>query len=112
MIDGIGTDMCDIGRFRDLPYGENLHFYESIFTPNECVYCLSYEDPYPHFAVRFAAKEAVIKALPDKLSRKDIEIFHKEEKPCVRILGKDRDDIRLSLSHAETYALSFAVTMK
>lgn len=108
---GIGTDIVDIARFRNLPYMENRHFYDNIFTENESKYCLGFEDPYPHFAARFAAKESIIKALTEKLDRKMIEIIHKDKKPFVYIDSRERDDIRLSLSHTDEYALSFAVVI-
>ncbi len=109
MVEGIGTDMADIARFRKLPFLENRHFYDSIFTPDECAYCLTYEDPYPHLAVRFAAKEAVIKAVRDKLSHKEIEVIKFQEKPALSIRGKIKNNVRLSLSHTNDYALAFAV---
>ncbi len=107
---GIGVDIADIGRFRKLPYQKNKSFYQQIFTKKEIDYCLKKADPYPSFAVRFAAKEAVIKALP-KLPRNfhKIEILMKGKKPYVRVYAKKA---LISLSHTSDKAIAFAVIIK
>ena len=61
-ITGLGVDIEDISRFRETPFELNVSFYQKVFTGDEIKYCLSKVDPYQHFAVRFCAKEAFIKA--------------------------------------------------
>ena len=75
-IEGIGVDIEDISRFTGKPFPENKGFYERIFTKKEIEYCLQKANPYQHFAARFCAKEAVIKALSDEtLDFRKIEIL-------------------------------------
>jgi len=77
----IGVDIEDISRFSKLSYTSKKSFYDKIFTKKEIKYCLSKKNPYPHFTVRFCAKEATIKALENSnLSLKEIEIKMKNEK--------------------------------
>ena len=114
---GIGIDLENISRFRKLPCKKNRHFYEKIFTAGEIKYCLVKTDPYPSFAARFAAKEAVIKALPfDKLragskqvSRKDIEISLKSGNIDVRIRGLKNLKIFVSMTHTKEVAAAIAI---
>jgi holo-[acyl-carrier protein] synthase len=62
-----GVDIVDVARFREVA-GRNRDFLPDIFTQEEMEYCLSMKDPHPHFAGRFAAKEACLKALGIGLS--------------------------------------------
>ena len=59
---GIGIDAVDIGRFRRA-LGRRPGLAERLFTDGERAYAAATVDPAPHLAVRFAAKEAVMKAL-------------------------------------------------
>lgn len=63
MIVGIGTDIVEISRIKNAVAKWGERFLRKIFTENEISYCYKKKDPFPHLAVRFAAKEAVIKAL-------------------------------------------------
>lgn len=63
MIYGIGTDIIEIKRIKDAVEKWGERFLNKIFTKNEIAYCCKKKDPFPHLAVRFAAKEAVIKAI-------------------------------------------------
>ena len=103
---GIGIDIENIERFRKLPFIGNQSFYRKIFIENEINYCLSFSDPYPHFAVRFSAKEALVKALPYKVQDwLDMEVFFKKEKPHIKIRGLS-NKIHLSLAHCNDYAIA------
>lgn len=106
----IGVDIEDIERFKD----KSQEFLDRIFTKNEQDYCFSKPKPESHFAVRFCAKEAVIKALSalnvlhPRLSQ--IEVFHDENKfPRVKILDTKYANltIDISLSHDKTKAIAF-----
>ena len=108
----IGTDIVEINRFRKLPFAKNKKFYNKIFTESEILYCIKYKDPYPHFAVRFAGKEAVIKSIKDKVEMKDIEITHKKSKPFIKILKKESVNFHISLSHDGEYAIAMIIAEK
>jgi len=121
---GIGTDMEDVERFRKLPFEKNPDFYKRIFTPLEIQYCLEKGDPYPHFAARFCAKEAVIKVLSDvsqqvcNLNYKEIQIdVSKAGCPCVTFkknarLAVESKNLKISLSHTSEHAIATALYIK
>jgi holo-[acyl-carrier protein] synthase len=61
-IAGLGTDLVDIDRFRSV-LTRTPTIVGRLFTDAERGYCEGFKDPAPRFAVRFAAKEAVLKSL-------------------------------------------------
>ena len=63
MIIGTGVDIVEIVRFRKVMERLKDRFLLRVFTPGEQQFCIQHRDPVPHFAVRFAAKEALFKAL-------------------------------------------------
>ncbi len=110
----IGTDIEQIGRFRKLLYKNNQSFYKNIFTLGEIKYCLSKADPYPHFAARFSAKEAVVKAVGGSVYQaKDIEVVNdKDGKPLIKLKTKNlklKTKVLISLAHTKDYAIAFAI---
>jgi len=97
--------MENISRFRDLDYKKNFNFYARIFTPKEIDYCINTEDVYQHFAVRYCAKEAFIKAVGEKIiDIKSVEICMEQEKPVIHWGNKK---VLLSLSHCQNMAIAF-----
>jgi holo-[acyl-carrier protein] synthase len=79
MIVGIGMDICDVRRMaRELsrPAGG---FRDAVFTPDEIAYCESRRSPAQHYAARFAAKEAVFKALGAPRPKMDVASFREVE---------------------------------
>ncbi len=80
MILGIGNDIIGIDRIRAVLIRYPERFLNRIFTLDEQKYCLKYRDPAPRLAGRFAAKEAIVKALgtgfSQGLSWLDIEIHN------------------------------------
>ncbi len=62
-ISGLGNDVARIGRFRRFIETDKQAVLDRIFTAEELAYALAKSDPAPHLAVRFAAKEALLKAL-------------------------------------------------
>ena len=72
-----GVDIVDIRKFKDITL-RNEQFIPDIFTQREQEYCLSRKDPYVHFAGRFAAKEACMKALGWGLSLTGIDNMFQE----------------------------------
>ena len=111
---GLGNDIIEIDRIRKSIATHQERFLNRIFTPKEQAYCLTYKDPAPHFAARFAAKEAVAKALGcglgEKLSWLDLEILNdpsgKPEVHCSPSARKRFDNPRflLSMSHSREFA--------
>jgi phosphopantetheine--protein transferase-like protein len=61
-VSGIGVDAVDVQRFRAV-LGRRPAMVERLFTPGECRHVSRSADPVPRLAARFAAKEAVLKAL-------------------------------------------------
>jgi holo-[acyl-carrier protein] synthase len=59
---GLGVDIEEVERFRQMPFEDYLPFYQRFFSAEEIGYCLSRADPAQHFAARLAAKEAAVKA--------------------------------------------------
>ena len=66
---GIGIDLVPISRMRQVVERWQERFVTRVFTAAEIAYCRSRKDPAPHFAARFAAKEAGLKALGTGLRR-------------------------------------------
>jgi len=60
---GIGVDVIEVERIRQAVERLGERFLRRIFTEVERQYCAGFQDPYPHLAARFAAKEAAMKAL-------------------------------------------------
>ena len=118
-IKGIGTDIIEIERIRHSIERHGKNFLDRLFTKREQEYCKKYNDPIPHFAGRFAAKEAIVKALGvgfgEHAHWHDIEVLpNAEGKPLVSVSEPLRKtfndpDILLSISHAESYASAFAL---
>ena len=120
-ISGIGVDIENIHRFQKLSFEENKTFNKNIFTPEEIKYCLEKSNPYQHFAVRFCAKEAFIKALYPKgekgISYLDIEIGEKDRRPIINLNGtikefadtKNIKNVYVMLSHDGNYGIANVV---
>ena len=86
MILGIGVDIIEISRIQKAIERWGEGFLNHVFTPEEIAYAQKHKFPYPHFAGRFAAKEAVYKALGDpQAGWKDIIVTNDEKgKPHCR----------------------------
>ncbi len=122
MIIGIGVDIVEIDRFKSLTerWGERL--LNRIFTQQEIDYCLSKRNPYQHLAGKFAAKEAISKAIATGWSGifrwKDVEVLNDESgKPVVIIHNQLKEHFNsclfyVSISHSLNYAVSFVVIEK
>ncbi len=111
-----GTDIVDVRRIGKLI--KNKKFLARVFTREEIAYCREKRNAAQHFAVRLAAKEAVWKALGDRLNSKGVS--HKEigvrrspsGKPKAFLsmrLKKYEPGIALSLSHTREYAVAVAI---
>lgn len=116
---GIGNDIIEIARMRQSIERHGLHFLNRLFTQREQDYCYQYQDPVPHFAGRFAAKEAIVKAfgtgIGAEIEWRDLELINDEKgKPSVFLseaLQKRFPDaqIFISISHSADYATAMAI---
>ena len=117
MIAGVGIDVIEIERIARV-LERRPHFAERCFTEAEAAYCRSRAFPPQHFAARFAAKEAVGKALGRGMTRwREVEVIRGRGAPTVALhghyaewaarLGVDR--IHLSLTHGKDLAAAVAV---
>ncbi|MCU0665944.1 MAG: holo-ACP synthase [Candidatus Omnitrophica bacterium] len=116
MIIGTGVDITEVNRLRKAIEKWGDSFTKRVFTNQELVNAKTRSAYYQHLAGRFAAKEAVFKALGDKnLSWHDLQILNdKDGKPyCELIDGKKRSvDIHISISHVKNYAVANAIVTK
>src|SRR5437667_12799778 len=62
-INGIGVDLVNIPRMRDVIDRWQDRFLQRVFTEQKIAYCRTRRDPEPHFATRYTAKEALLTAL-------------------------------------------------
>jgi holo-[acyl-carrier protein] synthase len=116
---GIGNDIIEIERIRKALEAHGNHFLARLFTSQEQTYCLKHQDPVPHFAGRFAAKEAIVKAFGsgfgESASWLDIEILNDDlGKPEVSFSGTllknfNKPKVLVSISHCELYATAVAI---
>ena len=122
MILGTGIDLCEVSRMRAKIQVPADEFVETVFLPGEIAYCGTKHYPAEHFAARFAAKEAVVKALAGTGGRgsfwQDIEIMNEQDgQPVVRLHGRaremaDRLGVRrvfVSLTHTRDLAAATVV---
>lgn len=125
MIVGTGIDIVEISRFKKAKKKWGKNFLGKIFTANEIGYSRKRRFQDQHFAARFAAKEAVLKAFGDKLSSitnwQDIEILNdKSGRPYIRfhrsaadLKKKERiSDVIVSMSHCKGHAVANAILLR
>ena len=112
-----GTDIIEIDRIQKSIERSGDKFINLIYTPAEIEYCESKKiAKYSHYAGRFAAKEALYKAvsslLPEKfgISWKDAQIINDENgNPQVEFLNANFEQIEsldISISHSKNYAIA------
>ena len=124
MILGIGTDLVDVERVRRSVLRWGARWEMRVFSQDEIEYCRRFADPAPHYAGRFAAKEAVFKALPRQpraFMPREIEIIETGAgRPEIKLSGRTQAAIEdysplkmhLSISHEKATAAAFAVVEK
>lgn len=118
-IRGIGVDVVDVERMKKTLQDQGDAFVSKVFTETEIAYCRSRKNPHEHYAARFAAKEAVSKAMQKGWSGefrwKDIEVMNEPSgapkvvlyAELAGLLGGTK--IHLSLSHTEKTVVAFAI---
>ncbi len=119
---GIGSDLVEVARFR-LALDRTKGFAERLFSDAERAYAARHKDPAPRLAARFAAKEAVMKALGVglwKFALKDVEVMRAPSgAPSIALYRRAAelavehgvDRWLLTLSHTDTTALAVAVAL-
>jgi len=115
----IGVDLCDVERLARIIDQQGDRFLKKVFTQNEIKYCQPKHSKSQCFAARFAAKEALLKALGtglrDGLNWKDMEVINDPlGKPYFELYNKcadllDKKNVLLSLSHTDNMAIAFVI---
>ncbi|MFA5147419.1 MAG: holo-ACP synthase [Candidatus Omnitrophota bacterium] len=125
MIAGAGVDIVEVFRMREAiqKWGDN--FLTKIFTPKEISYSSSKRFAHQHFAARFAAKEAVVKAFGEPhanpIKWTEIEVFNdREGKPVIEFhddalkLKKKKkiNNVIVSMAHSKNYAVANVILVR
>jgi holo-[acyl-carrier protein] synthase len=109
---GVGIDLIEIARV-ERALERRPRLAERLFTSDELAYARDRARPGRHLAARFAAKEAVIKALGRGLAPREIEV-EAGEPPHVRLHGRAAEvagdtEIAISLTHSRETAGAVAI---
>jgi holo-[acyl-carrier protein] synthase len=120
MIYGLGVDIVSAARLEEIVERWGRRFLDRVFTSRELDYCLERKNPYLPLSARFAAKEAMIKAIGGRkgITMKDIEVINTETgKPLINSgirlreyldsIGVKR--IHLSLTHEAGLGMAFVI---
>ncbi len=121
---GIGVDLVHMPRLRAVIERWQERFLTRVFTEHEIAYCRSRRDPIQHFAARFAAKEAGLKALGTGLRLgirwRELEVRRERgQAPVLLLSGRSReigrarggDRMLLALTHDGDYAMAQAMLL-
>ena len=119
MVRGIGVDIIEIDRIQHSIESIGDAFLAKVFTPTEVVYCNGKARRYQHFAARFAAKEALSKALSTgwagEFRWKDVEVTNDTSgQPRISLHGTLRERlagaiVMLSMSHSESHVVAMVI---
>jgi holo-[acyl-carrier protein] synthase len=122
MIIGIGVDLVEIVRFRKVIERLKDRFIHRVFTAGEQQFCNEHRDPVPHYAVRFAAKEALFKALGTGWAKGvtwlDVEVQReRQDAPTMSLHGEAQrlseamgaHKVHISLSHSDNWAIAMVI---
>jgi len=122
MIIGLGTDIVEVDRIAKMMADHGDHFLARVFTPAEIAHCQPRREPAPHYAGRWAAKEAVMKVLgtgfTNEVGWTDIEVGTKPSgQPFIVLSGTTREvaerlgivEILITISHTKNYATATAI---
>lgn len=121
---GIGTDIIECPRIAQMIERHAEQFIQRVFTPHETQYCQARKQATQHFAGRWAAKEAVLKALGTGwirgISWRDVEVRTESSgKPTILLHGGAKAaadaqgiaEVLISISHCRTYATAYAIAV-
>ncbi|NWG13617.1 MAG: holo-ACP synthase [Acidobacteria bacterium] len=122
MIVGTGVDIVATGRFGAVLERQGERFIQRVFTSAEQEYCRAHRNPITHYAARFAAKEAFLKALgtgwAGGIRWLDIEVLRDPgAAPSIRLQGiaaqvaseKHVSTVHVSLSHSDEAAVATVI---
>src|SRR5208282_1108737 len=112
MILGTGIDIIEIERIQKAVERWGESFLNYVFTPTEIEHAKKFKFPYRHYAGRFAAKEAIFKAMGNRhLSWQDITIINDDSgKPVCHYNNKNfKNRLLISISHSRDYAVASAI---
>lgn len=122
---GLGCDIVEVARVRGVIERQGERFLARVFTPEERAYCQGRARPFSHYAVRFAAKEAISKAFTTGIGAevgwRTASIEHGERRqPIVRLDARGEELVRamgatsllISLSHTEELAMAVAALVR
>lgn len=121
---GIGTDITECLRIAQMIERHGELFVDRVYTPGEIFYCQRRKQSTQHFTGRWAAKEAVLKALGTGwrrgISWRDIEIQNElGGRPIVELRGGAKEaadrlgvtEVLVSISHCRSHATAYAVAV-
>ncbi|HEX8202670.1 MAG TPA: holo-ACP synthase [Isosphaeraceae bacterium] len=121
---GIGTDIIECPRIGKMIEQHGELFLRRVYTEREIRYCQARKHAIEHFAGRWAAKEAILKAIGTGWTRgiswTDLEVRNAVGgQPQVLVRGAAKDaallrgigDIFISISHCRTYATAYALAV-
>ena len=111
---GIGTDIVNIKRIEKILKNKQSTFKKIIFTKNEILYCNNKRNPYPFYAKRFAAKEALSKALGTGINKdisfKNIQVSNdKKGKPYILLKGKTESFLKKKIK-SKNYSIHLSLS--
>lgn len=108
-ISGLGVDIVETARIKK---AARESFLKRVYSASELKVCMKSANKYEKLAARFAAKEAVIKALNKKdIPLNKIEIINElSGRPTVKIKGLNKN-LMISISHCKQYACAVCLAM-
>src|SRR5215475_12645946 len=119
MIVGMGIDVAEVQRIRNVFESQGERFVRRVYTEAEAAYCEQFKNKYERYAGRFAAKEAAMKALGTGWSRGvrwvDVEVVRQRGgRPTVKLHGEAGEiagrmgvkNISLSITHTAEQAFA------
>jgi len=116
MVIGTGVDITEVNRLKKAVEKWGDAFLKRVFTPGELINAKTRGSLYQHLAGRFAAKEAVFKALGDAdLNWQDVEILNDPQgKPSCKFMNAKGKGVAVivSISHVKNYAVANAIITK
>lgn len=121
---GIGTDITEIERVDRMLERHGDYFLRRVYTEAELAYCQGRKQAGQHFAGRWAAKEAILKAIGTGwirgISWRDVEVLNEPSgKPIVKLHGgalkvaseRGIRSVLISISHCECHAIAYATAL-
>ncbi|PQO29718.1 holo-[acyl-carrier-protein] synthase [Bremerella cremea] len=121
---GIGTDIIECLRIAQMIERHGEMFINRVYTPHEIEYCSERKAATQHYAGRWAAKEAVLKAIGTGwikgITWRDVEVANQfGGKPIINLSGGALDsakrrgieEVQISISHCRTHAVAYAIAL-